>query len=211
MCDHSIFDSQWLQTFIGFLLGLLSALALEFNRKPKLTVRLKGAELIAGFKHLGAEVENKPPVWWLRWFTHREAAYHATILISVIDWDGRGHFAAPIEGRWSGSPEPPDVANTAGVLSLSAAHALLFQDLYPGVAEGIDIAIRYPGEEDCYIFNNSSYRSEYPAFQNPRLRLQHNRYRIEVKVTHSGGVILKRCILRNDVPYEDFRLEEEQQ
>jgi hypothetical protein len=127
MCDHSIFDSQWLQTFIGFLLGLLSALALEFNRKPKLTVRLKGAELIAGFKHLGAEVENKPPVWWLRWFTHREAAYHATILISVIDWDGRGHFAAPIEGRWSGSPEPPDVANTAGVLSLSAAHALLFR------------------------------------------------------------------------------------
>jgi hypothetical protein len=81
--------------------------------------------------------------------------------------------------------------------------------MYPGIEEPIDIAVRFPEENQCYGFTNSSYSVEHEWGKDPDYRLENGRYLVEIQVSHTGGVAMERFFLRNDVPYGEFRLERE--
>jgi len=198
------------QTLIGFLLGFSGALVLERNRKPRLSLKILPAldhKNPTAFRTVAVVLRNAKPGCFTAWFTHREAAVGASAQIRFLCEDGREYLSKAIPGRWAGSPQPPEVALANGLVTPYALLTLGYKEIFPGNDEQIDIAARFPGEDQCYGFTNLSY------FQNPwgkhqDFKLEKGRYIVEVQVSHTGGTLTRRFLLRNDVPHSEFKLEE---
>jgi len=85
--------------------------------------------------------------------------------------------------------------------------ALQFREIYPGVPEGIDVAIRF-------AVMTCAMGSAMPAIINLRktgarskVCLAVRPLHIQVSITHSGGMLTKNFLLRNEVPQAEFKLE----
>src|SRR5574340_1192613 len=80
-------------------------------------------------------------------------------------------------------------------------------DIYPGESRELGVAGRFDGEAKCYGWCNENYFSN-PPWRNQRWRLPEGRYLIRVTVISSGEKCIKIFRLINDVPQDDFRIEE---
>ena len=206
-CFIEAFFSPLGQTFFGFLLGIAFALILERNRKPKLLLELKPTDnhtMPSPFRSVGVTLVNRKPNRWAAWFTYREPAMRASLTINFLSSDHRPFIERPMQGRWTSSPQPPELPATP-----YNQMALQFHEIYPGVDEGVDIAVRFAQEEECYGFSNASYRPGPDWGRDPNFRLLRARYIVQVSVNHSGGTITENFLLRNDLPASEFRLETE--
>jgi hypothetical protein len=198
------------QAFLGVALGFAGALALEKNRKPKLNLKL--LETIdhqnpIKFRSVAVALCNAKPGKLTSWFTHREAANAASAQIRFYCDDGRVYLSNLMPGRWAGSPQPPEVALANGQVTPYALLAMSYKEIFPGIDEQVDISVRFPGEDECYGFANSSYFQRTWG-KDSNFKLDKGRYIVEVQISHTGGTLVKRFMLRNDVPFSDFRLEE---
>ena len=206
----SLWADPAFQTFLGFSLGFAGALALERNRKPKLSVKLNTTtnhQNPIKFNSVSVKLCNSKPSKWTSWFTHREAANGASAQIRFFCDDGRQYLVNAMPGRWAGSPQPPEVALANGQVTPYALLSMSYKEVFPGIDEQIDVAVRFPGEDECFGFTNSSYFQRAWG-KDSNFKLDKGRYIVEVQVFHTGGTLVKRFMLRNDVPFNDFRLEE---
>ncbi len=198
------------QTLLGFLLGVVSALVLERNRKPKLSLSLLPAidhSNPTRFRAVAVVLKNAKPNRFVRWFTHREGAIGVSAKIRFLCSDGREYFSHAMPGRWANSPQPPEVALANGQVTPYALSQLDYHEVLPGVDERIDVAARFESEEECYGFTNVSYFPD-PWGKHPQWKIAKGRYLVEVQIFHTGGEIVRRFLLRNDVPNSEFKLEE---
>ena len=197
------------QTLLGFLLGLVSALCLERNRKPKLSLSVLPARDHSNptrFRTVAVVLKNAKPNKVVSWFTHREGAIGVSAKVRFLCEDGRGYFSQSMPGRWANSPQPPEVALANGKLSPYALSRLDYCEVLPGVDEQIDVAIRFESEDECYGFTNMSYFQR-PWGKHNEFKMSQGRYLVEVRVSHTGGEIVGRFLLRNDGPNSEFKLE----
>ena len=192
---------------VGFVLGFLGAVALEWLKAPRLTLLL--GDLIVHdngtYTTVRAAVENCQPAPILRWFLNRAPALRSTASIRILSPDGTQLLQAT-SGRWTSSEQPPRVLQN-NVMTPHAWHELQFRDLYPACREGIDVAIRHDGEALCYLFTNEGYT--FHGFRDPHRSIPAGWWIVEVTVRYPQGGAVRRFRLRNDVPYSEFSLEEE--
>ncbi len=104
---------------------------------------------------------------------------------------GPGASGLPsLDARWSDSPQPPSIP-----LGETPALAVNL-----GINEGrqINLVVKEPEDEHCYLFNNDSY--QYPRRQNPAWRMEPGEYRVVVDV--SGVEVRERfeCSFLNPGP-----------
>ena len=142
----------------------------------------------------------------------REAAMQVHVEVSFYHLDGQNVFGREMIARWSGAPEPvlPTVilGDKRGVIfdpqRLTVSSNM---DIYPGHSQSFDIAAKFDSDEECYGWNNEVYFSD-PLWRNPNWKLAHERYLVKVTISSAGEKITKVCRLINDVPRDNFRLEE---
>lgn len=110
-------------------------------------------------------------------------------------------------GRWSETPDPPPIQHTkvdGGVVArlVSPQNTV---DIPPGEYSNLDIVNKIEGEEDCFGWNNESYINNW---RHPEWKLAQGKYLAKVRVKTGGREFNSIFVIRNDLEFDDFCLEE---
>lgn len=122
-------------------------------------------------------------------FLGRRPAWSCKANVEVFNSDGSLAIQNPIPARWTSQPEPtlPSIADGKHVNLLDVAKIIAGrkEDVHQHEDQQISIAIKFEGENECYIFSNESYA--YAAWKNPAWRLETGTYRLRVTVFYERG------------------------
>jgi len=218
---------DWIISIVGGLVGAIIAIVfvvlVEHLRKPRLGLGIGDLEYATWTgrpankaKWLRLKAENRQLPRLAKWLS-RNAALHCSGLITFYHLvDGQNVFGRSMQVRWWGVREPLPIQIVA------QGHPTMYmfdpvrlapemhRDIYSGESEQLDLAVRFDDDGECYGWCNDNYNSN-PQWRNPDWKLGHKKYLVEVTIVSSGG---ERCNglfrLINDVPVNDFRLENAQ-
>jgi len=217
-----------LQIVVGALITIGIVVFVEYFRKPRLKLTIAKPvdvpytnRLANKARYLGLMVENEQLPRFVRWLS-RSVAIHCYGTITFHHLDGQNVFGRSMQIRWSSSPEPLPIQGfishwqtnwpQAKMEIFDPIRALpdLYMDIYPGESEGLDVAARFDDDPECYGWCNDNYFSK-PPWRNSSWKLDSDRYLVKVEVTSAGVRCIAFFRLINDVPINDFRLENAQQ
>jgi hypothetical protein len=202
-----------IEVLIGFFLGIaastIAALVFEYSVRPKLEVLIDDAARAQGhisgtppheFYHL--RVRNLPGRYP---FPGRRPAWRVRATLEVFRLDGSRAIAEAIQVRWTSHPEPlvPVVAEGQPTNMLDPAKVIAAGnvDVHGHDDQQFALAVKFEGEEDCFLFNNQSYAL--PRWKNPTWRLPPGDYRLCVTVYYERGRLQRDFGLRNGGPSRD--------
>ena len=205
--------------FFGGLITILTAMGVEYLRRPRLSLVIEAPPLdLPGNpdgknmrRNLRLRLRNESLPVGARWM-QRAAASQCRGLITFHHLsDGQNLFDRAMAVRWVKSQEPvanqiiaPDGSVQFYIRDFSRAATESRIDVYPGEEELLDVAVRFEGETECYGWNNDSY---FYNWRNPNWKLPRERYLVKVVITSSGQKCLGVFRLINDVDNRtDFRL-----
>jgi len=208
-----------LSIIIGGLITILTAMWVEYLRRPSLSLAIEEPPLdrpaVTGrgtSRNLRLRLRNKSLPWILRWIQRAAALQcRGEITFHHLD-DGQDVLGRAMPVRWVNSPEPvaPQIYDLQQhqpqfyIVDFSRGSGESRIDVYPGEEEMLDVAVRFQGEADCYGWNNEVYGNNW---RTPRWRLPRGRYLVKVVVTSSGQKCADVFRMVNDVEQlTDFRL-----
>jgi hypothetical protein len=215
-----------LSLIIGSIIGILgsvgTAIAIEYLRKPKLSLSIERPTLDLPYpeghparrlRNLRILVHNKPLPYLVRWMIRAPALQcRATITFHDVN-DGQDIFGRAMDGRWANTPQPVATilvtprGEQYSIFDLARFSLDSRIDIYPDETEMLDIACRCDDDVECYGWNNETYFST-PRWRNPNWRLPGGqRYLVKVIITSSGQKQFGCFQIMNNVPIADFRLE----
>jgi len=122
---------------------------------------------------------NKPPLPWL---AETKPATHLQARISFFQPSDPKPVFGPLIGRWGDADQPASLSPYRSTLDIEQI------TLPPnGAPRELDIALKHPGENDCYGVDNTSFR--YPGVKRPEYRLPGGKYlvRVEFVADNFGG------------------------
>jgi hypothetical protein len=193
---------------ISFCLGLLTSgiIVLLYERGTRPLLKVLPADLSRAqftnpsqtrgeFYHV--KVQNQPAMWPL---TSRRPAWSCKVTLEILDSVGNRTLAEPIIAKWASQPEPLLPGNDRGNIirlfdpaRLMAARKI---DVYNHDDQHLSVAIKYEGQDDCYLFSNESYL--YQDLMNPAWRLARGKYRLRVTVYYEREPSIQDFWLRNE-------------
>lgn len=206
-----------LGAFIGALLSLIISIYIEYQRKPKLSLKIEDPPFDATYtsapakeaRFLRVHLINHAMNKWLRWLG-RNAAMGCFGYIQFYHIDnGAPVFSKQMPVRWSKSDEPVSHYMQDGqIIQLfdpAKYNSAFRRDCFPGSEELIDIVARYDNEDECYGWCNDSYLPD-KGWRNQDWKLPKGRYLIKVTVISSGDNVSDIFQLENSVTKQHFRL-----
>jgi hypothetical protein len=207
-----------LSVVLGAIVSIITTIAVESARRPDLEIRTadqandppssnSGLKKIA-ILHLA--LVNKPLKGPFSWLMRGVAAQcHGSINFRHLD--GRPASSTSMEVRWSSTPAP-----TAMTLLQRGLPSPIFDparmlldarvDVPAGEPEVFPVVARFDDDEDCYGFNNESFRSS-PRWRIPDRKLPKGQYLVDVTLLSSGQKVSKTFTLLNEGSLSEFRLE----
>ena len=120
---------------------------------------------LAYFRSLVLRIRNDPAQSGIESIA-QDVAANLTFL------DGSGTELFQIEGRWHDGTQPPNLLTHQTAVDLKTATIRI------GTYRELDLVLMNEGSDDCYAFNNESYR--FPNFEKPGRRLPPGTYRLRV-------------------------------
>lgn len=204
--------------FLGALLSLLASIYFEYQRKPKLELKIEDPPFDATYESAPAkkarfvrvQLCNRAMPRLFRWLGRDAAMYcHGDIQFHHL-LDGAPLFSRPMPIRWAGSDEPlsfqvlPD-GKVVQVFDQVKYNAAFHRNCYPCSKEPIDVAARFDEDEDCYEWSNESYLPG-KGWRNNDWKLPKGRYIVTVTVYSAGEKVTGVLKLENSVGLKDFRL-----
>jgi hypothetical protein len=202
---------------IGGLITVLTTIAVEYLRRPKLSLAIEDPPLDAPSpdgktmrRNLRLSLRNEPLPYGAGWM-QRAAAIQCRGEITFHHLDGQNKFGRTMPVRWVRSPEPiaNQIIDPKGqvqfyIRDFARAATEPRVDVPTGEEELLDIVVRFDHEPDCYGWNNDSYAYNW---RNPNWKLEKGRYLVKVVITSSGQNCVGLFRLVNDVEnLADFRL-----
>jgi len=193
---------------VGFVLGIvasaIAALIYEHSTRPNLEVALdeggRAQAQVPGnppheFYHL--RIRNLPSRWP---FPGRKPAWRVRTTLEVFRPDGSRAIAEAIQVRWTSHPEPmvPVIVEgqPANILDPAKVISGGNVDVHGHDDQQFAVAVKFDGEEACFLFNNLSYT--FVRWQNPAWRLPVGEYRLSVTVYYERGRLQRDFRLRNE-------------
>jgi hypothetical protein len=206
---------------LGFVLGALFTMAIEFEKKPKLTLTIETPPLdrenlpapVAHSRFLRVIVLNRPMPKIFRWLD-RTPAYQCTGDITFhYPGDGASVFAKAMQVRWSGSEEPFSSqvllnGSVAQVFDPAKYHAAFRRDCFAGSPELVDVVGKYDDDQECYGWCNDSYLHVQTWPRNPEWILPMGTYLVRLTIRCSGEKLSRVFKLDNTVAREHLRLDD---
>jgi len=205
-----------LNMFVGAVLAILTTVTVEWFRRPSLRFQIvppydsdytsRQASPARKGRFLAISVQNSPLPWFLKWLL-RNPAMDSWGMVSFhhLD-DGQDIFGRAMEGRWSGSTEPPIAAASGVVIDSDWLRSHNRRDIQAGESETIDVGARFDDDKSCYGWSNENYLSN-PVWKNPRWELASGRYIVRVEIRTSGQKFVRCFRLCNEGTIDSFRLE----
>lgn len=200
---------------IAGIVGILIVLWIERQCRPRLffkigvpgTIDDKDVMKRHPTTFLKVQVHNRNLPRWLSWVYMGEPALSCSGWVSFFDEDGAPIFPKEMLGRWSETPDPPPIDYTK-VDDVVVARLVSPQntvDIPPGEYSNLDIVNKIEGEEQCYGWNNESYIHKW---RHPEWSLAPGKYLAKVRVKTGGLEFKDVFVIRNDLEFNEFRLEE---
>jgi len=190
---------EFVSIILGFIFGIIASaiatLMIDYGTKPLLKIFQDDSPIRAQgqnpnhppheFYHL--KVSNVSARWPL---PGRRPAWACKATIEVFDINGTTRVIPEIIiARWPSQPEPLLPTFNSGHVTniLDPARVLMAQryDVHNHDNPLLDIAIKYEGNQDCYIFSNESYL--YQMWQNPNWRLNNGTYKLKIILYYERG------------------------
>lgn len=203
----------------GILASLLVAMLVEWQRKPRLSIRILPPREVPLYVHgkkieslfaLRVSVSNDTLPIALRWM-QRQSARDCRATIRFLREDKTPLIDRPMPGRWATSVEPvplegviPSSGEMFQIHDIARLNAESRIDIPARESEVLDVAVRYPEEADAFGWTNESYR--YPGNRHPDFTLPKGRYVIEISIRSEGVKKQQRFRLENDHTIKEFRL-----
>lgn len=209
--------------FLGAMLSLLVGIAIEYQRKPKLSVEVEDPPTDRVYPNAPASdarfvrvvVRNRAMPGVLRWLGRSPAQQcMGYVQFHHLD-DGAPVFARPMPARWAGADEPVShqvlpSGQVAQLFDVARYNAAVRRDCYPGIPEPLDVAVRFDSDDDCYGWSNENYLPG-KGWRNPDFKLPRGRYLVTVTIRSSGEDVFSVFKLENSVGRQHFRLLEASQ
>lgn len=197
--------SAWL---IGLgLLALAGGLALYVVGQPRPLVTLNGPN---AFHVQPVRFSLRPPIWgrqevvdvsvlFVRVInrSRRPSTRSATARVSAhfrVEGPGTAHLPS-LDGRWAETPPPRP--GELGQLTI---------DLDVDSGRQVVLLVKEPPSQDCFLFNNDSYRFVQERLQNPAWRIGPGRYMVRVRVSGENVGKLFACEFENPGAGEELRV-----
>jgi hypothetical protein len=212
-CSFALLESEAMELALGIIFGglitVLTAVGVEYLRRPKLRLTIENPPLDLPSpngqgrrRNLRLVLHNDPLPLVARWM-QRAAATQCRGEITFHHLDGQDYSGKSMAVRWVSSSEPiaSRIVNAAGqfqyyIQDFSRTSGESRVDVYPGESELLDVAVRFDGEPDCYGWNNESYVHNW---RNPDCKLPCGRYLVKVVIASSGQKCVGVFRLINDV------------
>jgi hypothetical protein len=202
---------------IGGLITIVTAIGVEYLRRPRLRIRITPAvdrhydpntRPVNRAKYVVVQVSNEPLPRLLRWML-RSAALQSHAVVRFHHLDGQDVFGRTLEPRWSSAPEPVPVQILIGDQQGGFFDPERFQrsqrvDIHAGEHDELALAARMDADQDCWGWSNASYAT---GWRDPAWRLQPGRYLVTISIVSAGEKANAVFRLINDVGIDDFRLE----
>lgn len=208
--------SAFLISLLATVVGILIVLALERQRRPRLTMKIgKTYELpendLGGRKQCRwphVEVHNRKIPRWLSWVFDGDPAFACRAWIAFYPSTGDGRiFHEEMAARWSEADQPrivqiPGPTGVVGAAVEAVQHAI---DIPTGECMTIAPVYRAKVHDACYGWNNESYLY---GFEHPSWQLDKGRYMARIRVLTGGREFVDVFRVVNDASFNDFRLED---
>jgi hypothetical protein len=207
-----------LSAFLGALLSLCVSIIIEFQRKPKLSIKVEEPPTDVTYSNrpankarfLRVRLSNRAMPKFLRWLG-RNAAIHCHGEIQFYHQNnGAPVFSKPMPIRWAGSDEPFSYQALPGgqlawIFDPSKFNAAFYRDCHAGSEEPIDVVARFDSDTDCYGWTNENYLQN-KGWRNADWKLPSGRFLVTITVHTSGEKVVDLFELENSVGIQHFRL-----
>lgn len=219
-------------TTFGTVSGFLVSLFLEKMKKPQIRMEVAEPELGTGSnaKYLWVNIKNMPLKGFMSFFTDRGTAYACKAFVSVYTFENHS-FCFKMPGRWGETitPEYEEVKLESKIIGKIApvpdSKALIITrgdgvqirrrlineqityDIPAGSSTILDIVARQNNENECYGWNDENYLLDDKSIGIERRKLKPGQYIAVVRLEVGGHEFYETFKIRNDEPFEKFRLE----
>lgn len=199
---------------VGFILGCIASFIIAvwyaWAVQPKLEVReFSGARQTGErdgkhFEFYHVTVTNIPPPRPWSYWLGRQPAWSCRVRVDVLQKDG-SPLIENIVGRWSSQPEPTSRTGPMGFPLFNSSLWVQGQrcDVHEYNSENIVVAIKYDGEEECYIFNNDSFRDSTWGGKKPDFEIGTGTFRLKITVLYARKPVISEFVLVNEGPSID--------
>ncbi len=196
--------------FLGLLASFTAIIFYEIGKKPSLEINIGSVSEsqkpnLPPYRFVHVVAINKPIRRPWKYFTDRSMAHGCQAIIEVYNADKPQNrmIKEDIHARWAGTPEllqSVTIPSKQGSIVIHVSDITKLpqgrrMDLLPDYKEEIDIALKFDGEAECYVFSNESYF--YPNWKNPNWQLGKGNYEIVVKLFSGSLRKEKRFLLIN--------------
>lgn len=179
--------------FIGIVTSTVGAIIFQFITRPSIAITkyvgeraLRDVPGQPSCEFYHALVRNRRPTWLL---PGARPAFACTATLQILSDDGRETRVGPVPARWPYHPEPlTQVGTPQGVvmvLDFARMMAARRVDIHNHEAQQLTVAVKYEGEQDCFLFTNESYG--FLRWSNPDWRIGQGKHRLRVTVYYEQG------------------------
>jgi hypothetical protein len=98
----------------------------------------------------------------------------ATVLAEITYQDESGSELLDVRGRWGDTDQPVNRPPTQSTVDLQTV------EIGIGMSRELNLAMKYPGDAECYGFSNTTYLV--PDWRFPEYRLSGSRFKITVRL-----------------------------
>lgn len=187
----------------SFLLGLATALFLEWIKKPRFSIRIAPASRQDDATYLRVRIENLPVRLGLGCILQRTPALSTYAIIEFYSRDRMKMFSKPIEARWTDSLQPSTLGKD-GVVTINELLLLKHRDLFVGRPEDIEIAVKWDNSPDVFVMCNESFIT---GFKDEVRKLEAGLSTVRVTVISGTDTATEKFIIRNELSTNEFQLE----
>jgi hypothetical protein len=178
---------------VSVVVSVIAAIIFDNWTRPRLAVDIPEIPRAQGqnsqgerYEFFHVRVRNQPLIWRKRW---RKPAWSCQATLEAVQDDGKATLLGPIAARWTSLPEPLMTIGSGQELVRTVDFARMLTDLRLDVHNHEDqilvVALKFEGQNDCFLFTNESY--QYSQWSNPAWRLAGGRHRIRIALRYERG------------------------
>ena len=135
----------------------------------------------------------------------RRPAWACQATLEVVADDGKFTVLGPIAARWTSLPEPIlAVGLPGGIVQVPDVAKMLTArriDVHNHEEQVLAVALKFEGDDDCFLFTNESYA--FPRCSRPEWRLPRGRHRVRIALHYDRGREVTDFWLENNGPRRD--------
>ena len=165
-----------------FAVSAITIILIDYLRRPCIEIRYRDEPITQDPRRWVHVFIGNKPLWGIRRHTAMECRSKVTYTHMQT-----GETRGPFETKWASRVNPIRVELDSSNRPVPLVDETLIQQakleaIPPGAERALDIAVKFDGEDEAYIWTPESYYGR----KNPKYELKQGKYRVKVRIEAPG-------------------------